>query len=589
MTNAALASEKPDAALRERRELLLILGRQMTLVLAANGLVAPVCFGVMDLVSPASDLRLWLAAMLGLVAVRWLLLLRFRASPLKGPDAIRLWRMIFVVGSGLSGCLYGLLGYLASDTTRPLSSIFALMVLVGMTAGSIASLSAVEGAYPAFAVPTMSPIIFRHWEIGGVTGLTIAAFGILFLVVNLGYARIQRRTLLDSIRLRFEKEELIQELESARLRSDAANEAKTRFLLSAGHDLRQPLYAIMLLIENMRRRAPAGAERETAALRTCARTIDDLLDRMLEIARLDSGKAEAQIEETPLQAIFERLMLEFGPETQAREINLAFVANSLIIRTDAHLLTCILRNFLSNALRYSKGGKVLMGARRLRDRVRIEVLDQGPGIAQEHMEAIFEPFYQVGNVERAPEKGHGLGLSIARGMATMMGAQIEARSRLGHGSAFGVTVQIGAARPQAATPTPVAAPNARADAPLVLLVEDVEIVRETTRELLEAWCYRVIAAVDGAQALAAVAQAREPLACVITDLRLPGALDGLELVRDLRRSAPTHLPAILITADPAASRGQAEGVIVLTKPVAPSRLQETLLMVTGRRTQAPQP
>lgn len=589
MRNAALPLDKPDAALRERRELLLILGRQMTLVLAANALVVPACFGVMRLISPDDDLRLWLGAMLGLIAVRWLLLLRFRASALKEPETISLWRMIFVTGSGASGCLYGLLGYLASDTTRPLSTIFALMVLVGMTAGSIASLSAVEGAYPAFAVPTMSPIILRHWEIGGVIGLTIAGFGVLFLVVNLGYARIQRRTLLESIRLRFEKEELIQELEAARLRSDAANEAKTRFLLSAGHDLRQPLYAIMLLIENMRRRAPVGAERETAALRTCARTIDELLDRMLEIARLESGKAEAQIEETPLQGIFERLMLEFGPEAQAREINLTCVATSVVIKTDAHLLTCILRNFLSNALRYSAGGKVLMGARRQRDRVRIEVLDQGPGIAQEHMEAIFEPFYQIGNAERAPEKGHGLGLSIARGMATMMGAEIEARSRLGHGAAFGVTAPICATRTRDARPAHRSTSDAPMGAPLVLLVEDVAIVRETTRDLLEAWGCRVIEAIDGAQALASAAQARETLDCVITDLRLPGALDGLAIVRELRRKTQAHLPAILITADPAASRGQAEGVIVLTKPVSPSRLHETLLMVTGRLSPAPQP
>jgi len=205
------------------------------------------------------------------------------------------------------------------------------------------------------------------------------------------------------------------------------------------------------------------------------------------------------------------------------------------------------------------------------------------------MEAIFEPFYQVGNVERAPEKGHGLGLSIARGMATMMGAQIEARSRLGHGSAFGVTVQMGPTRPKTSAPTLAIAIDVRVGAPLVLLVEDVVIVRETTRDLLEAWGYRVIAVADGAQAMAAAAQAGETLACLITDLRLPGALDGLALVRELRRTAPTHLPAILITADPAASRGQAEGVIVLTKPVAPARLQETLLMVVGRLTQAPQP
>ena len=171
----------------------------------------------------------------------------------------------------------------------------------------------------------------------------------------------------------------------------------------------------------------------------------------------------------------------------------------------------------------------------------------------------------------------------------MMGARIDTRSRLGHGSAFGVTVEISAARLEAAAPTPVIAADATLGAPLVLLVEDVTIVRETTRDLLEAWGCRVIDAVDGAQALAAVAQARDTLDCVITDLRLPGALDGLALVRELRRSTSTHLPAILITADPTASRGQTDGVIVLTKPVAPARLQETLLRVTRRREQARQP
>jgi len=274
---------------REERELLLVLARQMPLVLGASAVVAPVCFGVLQIIGPDLDLRLWLICMVGLIGLRGLLLLRFRASPLETGAQLEIWRMIFTLGSGASGCLFGWLGFVASDPARPLPSIFALMVLVGMTAGSIASLSAATWTYRAFAIPTMLPIIFRHWEMGGATGLAIAGFGVIFLLVNLGYARIQRGALLESIRLRFEKEELIQELEAARRRSDAANEAKTRFLLSAGHDLRQPLYAITLLIEAIGRHLPPSAERQATAMRACAHTIDDLLDRMLEVARLDAG------------------------------------------------------------------------------------------------------------------------------------------------------------------------------------------------------------------------------------------------------------------------------------------------------------
>ena len=197
------------------------------------------------------------------------------------------------------------------------------------------------------------------------------------------------------------------------------------------------------------------------------------------------------------------------------------------------------------------------------------------------MEAIFEPFYQIGNPERAPEKGHGLGLSIARGMATMMGVQIDARSRVGHGSAFGVTVPVRATGTRADALAVAVAPEASVGSPLILLVEDMAIVRESTRDLLEAWGCRVIAAADGAQALAAAAQVSEPIECVITDLRLPGALDGFGVVRALRARAQGNLPAILISADPAVSGGDAEGVHKLTKPVAPSRLQATLLAVLG--------
>ena len=563
-------------AAREERELLLVLAREMPLVLGASVIVAPVCYGVMQLIGEGVDLSLWLAGMFALIAVRLASLKRFWASPLAAPEQIRNWGAAFTIASGASGCLYGLLGFLATWPASPLSSIFALMVLVGMAAGSIASLAAARWAYPAFAIPTMTPIISRHWDMGGPTGFAIAGFGVIFLLVNLGYARIQRRSLIESIRLRFEKEALIREIDDARRRSDAANDSKTRILLSAGHDLRQPLYAITLLIESIERRLPQDALRQAQAMRSCARTIDELLDRMLQIARLDTGKIEAKLEHVALQGVFERLMMEFSPEAQAREMELRCVPTSLVAKADAHLLAGVLRNFLSNALRYGAGGKVLLGARRRGRDICIQVLDQGPGIEPEHIEAIFEPFYQVGNAERAPENGHGLGLAIARGMARMMSARIEARSSPGKGSAFSIILPASEARTATAAHASLPAHGAFDKAPLVLVVEDAAIVRETTCELLEAWGCRAIGAADGAEALAIVAQSPEPFACVITDLRLPGELDGLDIVRQLRAQRPDYLPAIMTTADPALNRGEAEGVTTFIKPLAPSRLKETL-------------
>ena len=573
---------------REEREVLLVLARQIPLVLTANVVIAPLCFVVLLVIGEGLDLRLWLVGMFCLIALRYSLLMRFRASSVVVPAQVRAWRMVFTLGSGASGCFFGLLGFVATYHASPLSSIFALMVLTFMTSGSVASLAATPWTYRAFAIPAMTPTISAHGSMGDASGIAGATLGAIFLLVNLANARIQRRTLIESIRLRFEKEELIQELEAARQKSDAANDAKTRFLLSAGHDLRQPLYAITLLLEAIGGHLPPNAERQAEAMRACAHTIDDLLDRMLEAARIDAGKTEAKLEDAPLQSLFDRLLVEFEPEAEKREVVLKYVDSSLVIETDVHLLTCILRNFLSNALRYSSGGKVLMGARRVGDAVRIEVLDQGPGIAPEHMEAIFEPFYQVGNAERAPENGHGLGLAIAKGMATMMGARIAARSQRHKGSVFTITLQSGARTPAAGTPVLAAPAEAAMGMPLVLLIEDEAIVRETTCELLRAWGCRVIAAADGAQALAAAAQSQDPLDCVITDLRLPGRLDGFAVVRALREKATSPLHAILTTADPAVGRGHAEGVTVLTKPVAPSRLRRTIAAVLDKNPKADQ-
>ena len=567
---------------------MLLLAQQIPLVLTANVVIAPVCFVVMLVIGEGLHLRLWLMGMCCLIALRFSLLMRFHASSIVTPAQVRAWRMVFTLGSGASGCFFGLLGFVATDHAHPLSSIFALMVLTFMTSGSVASLAATPWTYRAFAIPAMTPTIAEYGGMGDAIGIAGASLGAIFLLVNLANARIQRRTLLESIRLRFEKEGLIQELEAARQKSDVANDAKTRFLLSAGHDLRQPLYAITLLIEAVGRHLPASAQRQAAAMRACAQTIDDLLDRMLEVASLDAGKTEAKLEDAPLQSVFERLLIEFEPEAEKRGVLLKCVGSSLVIKTDVHLLTCILRNFLSNALRYGSGGRVLMGARRVGDAVRIEVLDQGPGIPPEHMDRIFEPFFQAGNAERAPENGHGLGLAIARGMATMMGAPLTARSQLHRGSVFTITMQAGSGDPPSDTPTLFAPQEALMDLPLVLLVEDMAIVRETARELLTAWGCRVIAAADGEQALAAVAQTAEPLDCVITDLRLPGLLDGFAVVRMLRERAGSALPAIITTADPAVGRSQAEGVTVLTKPVAPSRLKDTLALVLAGSSQAGQ-
>ena len=369
---------------------------------------------------------------------------------------------------------------------------------------------------------------------------------------------------------------------------ERANQARSRLLRAASHDLRQPLHALGLFVAQFGERAPDAETRQIAAQAGAAVTaLQELLDAILDISRLDAGAVSPKVSDFAAAALLDRLTTAFAPSAAENGLRLRVVPSRLYVRSDPMLLERILLNLTANALRYTRRGGILVGCRRRGGRVRIEVWDTGIGIAPEQRQAIFLEFYQAADPQVGGQ-GLGLGLAIAARLAGLLGSRVEVASRPGVGSVFSIEVQRGD-RP--ATPRPSAQAAGVPDilnGALVLVVDDDALVREAMRSLLAQWGCTVTAAASGEEAAALVEDGDRLPDALLCDYRLPGAETGIEVIQRLRALAGWDIPAALVSADTAPESlraAKASGCPVLSKPVAPAKLRALIeYLVSQSRT-----
>ncbi|MCE3002286.1 MAG: hybrid sensor histidine kinase/response regulator [Xanthomonadaceae bacterium] len=369
----------------------------------------------------------------------------------------------------------------------------------------------------------------------------------------------------------------------AQLAAEAANQSKTRFVAAASHDLLQPLNAARLFASALRARP--GIDPEPSALGeridTALRAAEELLDGLLDISRLDAGAQRVQIEVFPVAELFDTLRAQFGGLAGARGLALRIRGLPLHVRSDRRLLRRVLQNLVSNALRYTQSGGVLLAARRRGGVVRFEVWDSGPGIASEHQQRIFEEFQRLDQASPWGEKGLGLGLSICERIARLLGHRLGLRSRPGTGSCFSIDVPLGDSR-QATPATPAAATAASLPPMRVLCLDNDRDILDGMRALLERWGVEVVAATTIDEALARVRE-RVPDA-ILADYHLHGRVEGLDALDELRAIA--DVPGALITADASdtlAAAARERGYALLRKPVKPAALRALLAALAQQR------
>lgn len=360
----------------------------------------------------------------------------------------------------------------------------------------------------------------------------------------------------------------------------AANQAKSRFLAVASHDLRQPAHALSLFLAQLR-----GVHDEPERQRLLARVeassgaISDLLDALLDVSRLDAGSVTPRLVDLQLQDLLDRVEQDFALTAQAKGLRLRVRPSPLRVLSDADLLQRILVNLIGNAVRYTREGGVLVACRRRGAAVRIEVWDTGIGIPADHRDRVFDEFHQAHMALGEPVRGLGLGLAIVKRLAGLLGITVVMHSQEGHGTVFLLTLPIQDAVINSPA-TAMAPPQAiRFDGALALVVDDNAEAREAVAGLLRQWGWRVLAAEGGDAAMAALAAEPALPELVICDHHLGSDERGPQVIERVRARTRRDLPAVLVSGHVDAELHQAaaqSGLHVLHKPLQAARLRVLL-------------
>jgi len=367
-------------------------------------------------------------------------------------------------------------------------------------------------------------------------------------------------------------------LEQARLQADEANAAKSRFLAAASHDLRQPLQAMRLYLDVLAERSRTSQERLLIGkLKATHRDVGGLLDRLLDMSQLDGGDVQ------PKKEVFDLadMLRDLHEQYQMLTINaglawrLRLASGDLRVNSDPVFVKEILSNLISNAIRYTRHGGILLAARHRVSAVRIDVWDTGPGIESGRQDEIFQEFVQLGNPERDRRKGVGLGLSIAGRMSRMLGSSIVLHSRQGKGSVFSFELPLATGDTQVAMHPAEIAAEWNFKGRLVLVIDDDPQLRDSLGMLLEQWQCEVLACGAPDEALVATRNKKRFPDAIIADFRLRKNANGVDAVRALQVLAGWQIPALLLTGDTDLSRLQeasSAGFPLLHKPVPAHKL-----------------
>jgi signal transduction histidine kinase/CheY-like chemotaxis protein len=517
--------------------------------------------GVLDLRIVAVFLAALVAQTAARLAVR-------RAYLRAGPEADwRPWAQRYVMGAAASGLIWGAaLPFLMAPGRLDLQVLVLGAMLFG-TYSFVGATSAYRPAFYTFFLPFPSLVIWLasrgdllHVAMGGVIVLW------LMTVTNIGHRHGD--TILEALELRFENA-------AQRHAAEQASIAKSRFLASASHDLRQPVHAIGMFMGALRgHQLPKQSLELIDHIDASIGALDELFTSLLDISRLDAGVTVTKPYAMPVQPLLDRICRDVSAEATAKGLKVRCLRSAAVIRSDPVLLERILRNIVVNAVRYTERGGIVIGARRRAGRLSIEVWDTGPGIARGQREAIFQEFYQLSNPDRDRAKGLGLGLAIVRRLSDILGHPVSVDSRLGHGSVFRVSAPIAQEPAISAARAETVLASLRTG--FIVAIDDEAAVRVAMGQLLRGWGHLVVVAAGEAEAMAALADHPRKPDLIICDYRLQDGENGLDVIRRLQAEYNEEIPALLVTGDTAPERireAESSGYPLLHKPLSHARLR----------------
>jgi CheY-like chemotaxis protein len=369
---------------------------------------------------------------------------------------------------------------------------------------------------------------------------------------------------------------------------EEVNLAKSRFLAAASHDLRQPLHALNLFVTQLRTETDqAEKSRVIARIDAAVAAMNELFNALLDMSRLDAGVLVPNIAEFPVDQLLKRIEMTFTAAARQKNLRLRVVSNGAWVRGDFILLERILINLVSNAVRYTETGGIVVGCRRRAGVLRIEVWDSGIGIPEDQQRNIFGEFYQLSSAKQDRRGGLGLGLAIVERLCRLLDYPIELTSRPDKGSRFVISVLLTAPVKLAEQPAQAAVDQAMGKS--VVVIDDDALVLDGMRGVLKGWGCDVVTATSEDAALAALSKGERPPDIIISDYRLNDGKTGFDAIERIRRAFGAPIPAFLISGDTAPERlreARASGYYLLHKPVLPITLRAVVSQLLKDREKA---
>ena len=497
---------------------------------------------------------------------------------------------ISILLNTVDGAIWGSLAWVALDTTSLMGSILVIAVLTAVAGNSMSLLSPVLPVFLALVAAEIAVAVSKVFLLGDPTYNALGFAGLLYIFILMAQAHNSSRAARAAIVLGLENIELMEKLrfetsvaQRARAEAEQANTAKSKFLAAASHDLRQPIHAQGLFLDILSRSGLNPKQQQSLDCAIAASHASaEMLNTMLDFSRIEAGVVQPQVVSFRLQPLLNKIEREFAQQADAKGLVYRSRETLLAADSDPALIELILRNLVSNAIRYTHSGGLLVACRKQHGHVLLEVWDTGIGIESEHQREVFREFHQLGNPERDRRKGLGLGLSIVEGLARALGHPLLLDSKPGRGSLFRLTLPMA---------TGVCIDNTLVRIPQqdklrnvrVLVVDDDEAVRIGTLHLLQDWGCVGDAAESIEEALV-LAGLHAP-DVIISDYRLRDQRTGLEAIAALRHVLGQGLPALLITGDTAPDRLReaiGSNIPLLHKPVLPAHLYHELVVILSK-------
>ena len=570
-----------------------LLRRSFPMTLAASLITSVGAIWVMSLVMPLQAMLWWFGLhLLVVTGVYGGLQPLPRTDKTPRQDACRL-----TLCMGAMGLIWGSLGMVVwafSSSTDGV--IYYVGILSTVSSGALGLGAPMYRAYIVYLSCAVSgALVALLLTPGPVTLPAMVMVGVYYGLTCL-HARNLTQAARNSVLLNFDNQRLVVELraqthhaQQAQKTAEQASQDKSHFLAAASHDLRQPLHAIGLFLEALQR-SPLN-EHQALVLgyaRSASGAAAEMLGTLLDYSRLEAGVIKARRAPFAVQPLLQALEQEFGVEADGNDLYYRTRETSAAAFADRSLVDLVMRNLISNALRYTPRGGVLIACRTRGGRLALEVWDSGAGIAPEHLDDIFKEFHQLGNPERDRRKGLGLGLAIVLRLVTEMGTEVQVQSRLGHGSVFRLWLDNwqGALLPDDA---PVSSDGADLALLRIWVIDDDETVCLAMQTLLHSWSCLCRTATSAEEVLARLQVANEggngwnsasAPDLIITDFRLRHEQTGKQVLDTLRAHWGQNIPAIILTGDTSPQRlrdALSTAALLLHKPVSPNELRDALV------------